>query len=107
MTGVLDWGGLMIADPIADVATTVVLTMISAKHVLSLTEWEPAVDMYLDAYRAHRALDLEHLDYYRVRRCVIALLDGASGQPVWQHPGIVQDLLAYIHEVTGIRIQTG
>jgi aminoglycoside phosphotransferase (APT) family kinase protein len=105
VTGVLDWAGFMVADPIVDVATTVVLTAISAKHLLSLAEWEIAVDMYLDAYRAHRVLDLEHLDYYRARRCVIALLDGASGQPVWQHPAIVQDLIEYICEVTGICIE--
>jgi hypothetical protein len=94
----------MVADPAVDVATTVVLTMISAKHLLSLAEWEIAVDMYLDAYQAQRALDLQHLDYYKVRRCVIALVDGASGQAVWQHPAIVQDLIAYVREVTGIQI---
>lgn len=106
VSGVLDWGGLMVADPVADVATTIVLTTISAKHLLSIAEWEAAVDMYLDAYQTRRSLDLTHLAYYRVRRCVIALLDGASGQAVWQHPGIVQDLLAYIRQVTGIRVQT-
>lgn len=104
ITGVLDWPGFIVADPILDVANTVVLTMISAKHLLSLAEWETAVDMYLDSYRAHRSLDLKYLDYYKVRRCVIALVAGASGQPVWQHPMIVKDLIAYTREVTGIRI---
>jgi aminoglycoside phosphotransferase (APT) family kinase protein len=107
VTGVLDWGGFMVADPIVDVATTVVLTTISAKHLLSLAEWETAVDMYLDAYRARRSLDLRHLDYYRVRRCAIALVDGASGQSVWQHPMIVKDLTEYIGKVAGIRIEPG
>jgi aminoglycoside phosphotransferase (APT) family kinase protein len=106
ITGVLDWGGFMVADPAVDVATTIVLTTISAKHLLSVAEWQAAAELYLDAYRARRALDLTHLGYYRVRRCVIALLDGASGQAVWQHPGIVQDLTAYIRQMTGIRVQT-
>jgi aminoglycoside phosphotransferase (APT) family kinase protein len=105
VTGVLDWGGFMIADPSADVATTIVLTSISAKHILSLEEWEPAVEMYLDAYQAQRPLDLSHLDFYRVRRCIIALVDGANGQAVWQHPGIVGDLLETVHAVTGIRVE--
>ena len=106
IAGVLDWPGFMVADPTSDVATTIVLTTISAKHLLSLAEWEAAVEFYLDAYRARRSLDLRYLDYYRARRCIIALVDGASGQAVWQHPAIVQDLIAYMHEVTGIRIQT-
>jgi aminoglycoside phosphotransferase (APT) family kinase protein len=107
VTGVLDWAGFMVADPIVDVGTTVVLTMISAKHLLALKEWETAVEMYLDAYayRAHRSLDLKQLDYYKVRRCVTALVDGASGQAVWQHPMIVQDLIEYTGEVTGIRVE--
>jgi hypothetical protein len=48
--------------------------MVSAKHLLSLAEWEAAVEMYLDSYRAHRSLDLKYLDYYRVRRCIIAIV---------------------------------
>lgn len=104
VTGVLDWPGFLIADPVLDVANTVVLTMVSAKHLLSLAEWETAVEMYLDAYRAHRSLDLTHLDYYRARRCIIALVEGASGQSIWQHPNIVQDLIECTREVTGIRI---
>jgi hypothetical protein len=70
-----------------------------------LAEWQTAVEMYLDAYRAHRSLDLTYLDYYRVRRCILALVAGASGQPVWQHPMIVQDLIEAIREVTGIRVE--
>jgi hypothetical protein len=35
---------------------------------------------------------------------VLALIQGVEGQKVWQHPLIVRDLLAYIHDVTGIQI---
>jgi len=105
VAGVLDWPGFMIADPVCDVAATVVLTAISAKHFLSLREWEAAITMYLDSYRSHRPLDLAHLAYYRVRRCIAALLEGAEGQTVWRHPMIVRDLVEYTREVTGIAIE--
>jgi aminoglycoside phosphotransferase (APT) family kinase protein len=104
VTGILDWPGFIIADPVLDVANTIVLTTISAKHLLSLSEWKVAVEMYLDAYRAQRYLDPRYLEYYRTRRCIHALIDGADGQKVWQHPLIVQDLTEYVHNTTGIRI---
>jgi hypothetical protein len=62
-------------------------------------------DLYLAAYRAHRPLDGANLDYYRVRRCILALIEGFHGQKVWQHPGIVRDLLAYVQDITGIAIE--
>jgi aminoglycoside phosphotransferase (APT) family kinase protein len=104
VTGVLDWPGFIIADPVLDVANTTVLTAVSAKHLLGLETPDLAVEMYLGAYQAERPLDLEYLDYYRVRRCVYALLEGAGGQQVWQHPGIVQDLIEHTHQITGIRV---
>ena len=104
VTGVLDWPGFIVADPVLDVACTIVLITISAKHLLSLVEWEQAVEMYVDSYRAQRPLNLKYLDYYRVRRCVIALMNGADGQEVWQSPFILKDLTEYIEQSTGIRI---
>jgi aminoglycoside phosphotransferase (APT) family kinase protein len=105
VTGVLDWPGFIVADPVLDIANTVTLTQISAKHILGLQEVGPAVELYLDAYRAQRPLDLGNLDYYRARRCIHALWEGAGGQSVWQHPGIVQDLVATTQAVTGLRIE--
>jgi aminoglycoside phosphotransferase (APT) family kinase protein len=110
ITGVLDWGGFAITDPVYDVSNTLVLITISAKHLaasmgdFSFVDWDLMADLYLVAYRAHRSLDDTNLDYYRVRRCVLALIQGVEGQKVWQHPLIVRDLLAYIHDVTGIQI---
>jgi aminoglycoside phosphotransferase (APT) family kinase protein len=104
VTGVLDWPGFIVADPVLDVANTTVLTAISGKHLLGLESPEMAIEMYLDAYQAERPLDLEHLDYYRARRSVYALLEGAGGQQVWQRPAIVQDLVEHTHRITGIRI---
>lgn len=110
VTGVLDWGGFSIADPAYDVGNTVVLITVAFKHLAASMDGLPVIDfdlmveLYLAAYRAHRPLDSTNLDYYRVRRCVMSLAQGVEGQKVWQHPLIVRDLLAYIHDVTGIQI---
>jgi aminoglycoside phosphotransferase (APT) family kinase protein len=104
VTGVLDWAGFRIADPVLDVANTIVLSTVPARHLFSLPEWETFAGMYLDAYRAHRPLDIEHLDYYQARRCVIALMEGARGHQVWQLPPVVEDLVERVCSTTGIRI---
>jgi len=110
VTGVQDWGGFSIADPAYDVGNTVVLITVASRHLAASMEGLPPIDfdlmvkLYLAAYRAHRPLDGTNLDYYRVRRCVMSLVQGAEGQKVWQHPLIVRDLLAYICQVTGIQI---
>jgi hypothetical protein len=110
VTGVLDWPGFAIADPVFDVANSIVLITISGKHLaasmgdFSSVDWDLVADLYLAAYRTHRSLDDTNLDYYRVRRCVMALVQGFEGQKVWQHPLIVRDLLAYILDITGIQI---
>ncbi len=111
VTGVLDWPGFAIADPAFDVANTIVLTTIPARHLtesmegFSSVDWDLLVELYLAAYRAHKPLDTTNLDYYRVKRCAMALIQGFEGQAVWQHPLIVKDLVAYIRKVTGIQVQ--
>lgn len=110
VSGVLDWPGFLIADPAYDVANTMVLTTIPVKQIApalvnhAAVDWEMVAQRYLDAYRAHRPLSSEHLAYYRVRRCVDALIQGFDGQKVWQHPVIVEDLRDYIRQTTGITI---
>ncbi len=110
ITGVLDWPGFAIADPVFDIANTVVLTTIPARHLTAgmdgfpSVDWDMAAELYLDAYLTQNPLDRTNLDFYRVRRCVMALAQGVEGQQVWQHPLIVEDLIEYIHKVTGIRM---
>ena len=111
VSGVLDWPGFAIADPVFDVANSLVLITVSSKHLtasmdgLSSVDWDLMADLYLAAYRTRRALDDTNLDYYRIRRCMMALVQGVEGQKVWQHPLIVRDLLATILEITGIWIK--
>jgi aminoglycoside phosphotransferase (APT) family kinase protein len=104
VSGVLDWPGFLIADPVLDVANTVTLVATSGKHLLRIEQWELVVQMYLAAYQAERPLDQTHLDYYRVRRCVGALAEGANGQQVWRQPPVVRDLIEVIEQVTEVRI---
>ncbi|NJN80981.1 MAG: phosphotransferase [Caldilineaceae bacterium] len=111
VTGVLDWPGFVIADPVLDVAATMVLMTIPVKQLapalgleLTADDIDLFVRTYLQAYQAERSLDLSHLDYYRAWRCVHALLEGVEGQESWQHPRIVEDLQSCVYEVTGLRV---
>jgi aminoglycoside phosphotransferase (APT) family kinase protein len=112
VTGVLDWSGFLIGDPAIDIGNTLVLITIPFKHVaptlgfdFSNVDFQEVADIYLQAYQSEKPVDQTHLDYYQVNRCTNALIEGAQGQPVWQHPPIIRDLLAYIDSITGIRIQ--
>jgi aminoglycoside phosphotransferase (APT) family kinase protein len=111
VTGVLDWPGFAIADPAFDVANTIVLTTIPAKHLtasmegFSTIDWDFVAELYLSAYQKHKDLDHTNLPYYRVRRCLMALIQGVEGQKVWQHPMIVADMVDYINRITGTRIK--
>jgi aminoglycoside phosphotransferase (APT) family kinase protein len=104
VSGVLDWPGFLIADPALDVANTVTLMETSGKHILHIEQWQILIQMYLAAYQAERPLDLTHLDYYRARRCVGALAEGAYGQQVWRQPPVVRDLVEAIEKATGVRV---
>ncbi len=68
-------------------------------------DWNLVAEAYLAAYRARKPLDSTNLDYYRVSRCVMALIQGYGGQEVWRHPLIVDDLVGYIRTVTGVAIE--
>jgi aminoglycoside phosphotransferase (APT) family kinase protein len=111
VTAVLDWPGFLVGDPAQDVATTLVLLTIPVKHsgaALGINLTDAMVDefteQYLAAYQAARPLDQGRLDYYRVARCVAALIEGAEGHAVWQQPAVVADLRACVEGVTGITI---
>jgi aminoglycoside phosphotransferase (APT) family kinase protein len=111
VTGVLDWGGFAVTDPIYDVANSVVISTIPAKHLLGSmavyadVDWENFASSYLSAYLSENPLDLTCLDYYRVRRCVMSLIQGIEGQAVWQHPGVVADVVECIRTITGIQVE--
>ena len=107
VTGILDWSGFVVADPAFDVANTLVLITIPVKHLIDLPDevsafdWNLAAEQYLSAYQQIKELDQTNLDYYRVRRCLLALVEGV----VWQHPLIIQDLIETIQKITGLQIE--
>jgi|TARA_Y100000310_G_C20698189_1_gene827225 aminoglycoside phosphotransferase (APT) family kinase protein len=120
VSGVLDWPGFLIADPVLDVANTLLLIMVAYKQLASSdlgvdlqamigrevvsVDWEAFSRQYLDAYRAQLPLESTHIDYYRVLRGMMALVEGVEGQEAWRHPAIVNELIEFIHSVTDLTI---
>jgi aminoglycoside phosphotransferase (APT) family kinase protein len=105
VTGVLDWH-LSIADPVLDVANTIrLITMIQHLSVpgAESIDWDAFLRKYLDAYRSHLALDLSHIDYYRVVQNLVFLHDNGNMQAL-RVPSLIQETLAFIHQITGIQI---
>lgn len=109
ITGVLDWGGVTIADPVMDIANTIKLITIYTKYIslgpeYDSVDWDMISRMYLDTYRDHFPLDSNKLDYYGVVQCLRSLIDGLMGIQALRHPPLVKDMLDFINKVTGIRI---
>jgi aminoglycoside phosphotransferase (APT) family kinase protein len=110
VSGVLDWPGFAVADPVFDVANTIILTTIPAR-VLTATmpgyehvDWGAFTQQYLSSYRQFRDLDTTNLAYYKVRRCVMGLVQAAEGTGFWGHPHIVQGLTECIQDISSIKI---
>lgn len=110
VTGVLDWGGFSIADPVFDIANTFVIITIPAKYLvqppmdLPAVDWDGFAARYLSEYQKYKTMDKTNLDYYIVRRCFLALLQGVEGQVVWQHSLVRRDVMDQIYEKAGVRI---
>jgi aminoglycoside phosphotransferase (APT) family kinase protein len=105
VTGVLDWPGFIIADPVLDVAFTTVLLSIAGDHVFPQINIDEFVREYLATYMADNSIDLTNFEYYKVLRCVTALVDGIEGQELWRRPPILRSLVEYIQSITGIEVQ--
>ena len=104
VTGVLDWPGFKIADPISDLAFTITITAIQGGQILPQSEIENIIERFVGSYLKQRPVSIEHLPYYRVLRCVLALREGAAGQDVWRLPHAVKGTTGYIQKTTGIQI---
>jgi aminoglycoside phosphotransferase (APT) family kinase protein len=110
VTAVLDWPGFAITDPVYDVANAIVLTTIPARYLTATMEgflsvdWDLVAESYLTAYRKQKNLDITNISYYRVNRCVMALIQGFEGQKIWQHPMVVDDLIGYIRKTADVMI---
>ncbi|MFX1323623.1 MAG: phosphotransferase family protein [Promethearchaeota archaeon] len=109
ITGVLDWGSTLIADPALDIANTIKLIRVFSKHFPLGPEFKSIdqnnfIKVYLDAYQAQNPLDIKKVEYYGVVRSLTSLIEGLKGNQVLRHPPLVKDLLDFIQEVSGIRI---
>ena len=109
VTGIVDWSGFLVADPLFDVAATIVLFSIAAKHRIADGEFPPAdvdqiVHEYLGGYEARRSLDRTNLPYYLGLRSLTCLLQAADGVEGWQHPGMIADLEASVSKVSNIKV---
>ena len=103
VTGVFDWPDFMLGDPVADVASTMTLG-IPARHLFRVNPRHRLWERYLESYRRKAPVDPDVLDYYRARRCLIALLAGAGGRLMWRHPVIARDVIADLRKRTGIAL---
>lgn len=100
VSGVLDWVGCTVGDPVGDVAATAVLLGVVGRHVLASPEAGRLEAAYLEAYGAHAPLEPDRLVWHRVRRCIAGLLDGADGIGIWRHPPLRRDLAAEVRRLT-------
>jgi aminoglycoside phosphotransferase (APT) family kinase protein len=104
LTGVLDWPGFMIGDAAMDVAATMILFEVVLDHLMPEVKQDRAQSQYLNAYTDIRPLDVSNLDYYRMLRCVPAVIEGATGQGAWSIEPILQDLILTIRNISGIQV---
>jgi len=104
VSGVIDWPGFKIGDPVSDMAFTIALTGIHAAQIATQAEIENVIERYLASYLKIRPVSLENLPYYRVMRCANALCEAAEGQEYWRLPHAIKGTTEYIHEITGIRV---
>jgi aminoglycoside phosphotransferase (APT) family kinase protein len=104
VAAVLDWPGFMIGDAIMDVAFTMVLCSAVARHIMPTQNWDGFMSKYLEAYKSERSLDMTHLEYYRVLRCIMAFVDGAEGQEIWTTPPVLKSLTKHVLDIAKIRV---
>ncbi|MFN2201202.1 MAG: phosphotransferase family protein [Caldilineaceae bacterium] len=104
ISAVLDWSGFSIADPVMDVAFTMVILSVAASMLLPQESSEKLLSRYRTAYEQVHALDAVNLDYYRTLRCVMALVEGAEGQEVWTRPPVLVQLTDIVSSNTGVSV---
>lgn len=104
VAGVLDWSDAIVADPALDVACASLLLRVFARQALPPQEADRAAERYLEAYPATGSFAPGRLDYYRIRRCLIGLVDGAEGHAAWRRPPVARELAAVVRRVAGLAL---
>ncbi len=104
VTAVLDWPGFMIDDAAIDVAATMILVQVVADHLMPEADFGESMPQYLDSYKGIRTLDERYLDYYRMLRCVPAIIEGAEGRGAWSIEPIFRSLIDTVFEISKIKV---
>jgi aminoglycoside phosphotransferase (APT) family kinase protein len=103
VTGILDWSGLRIADPIFDVGTTKVVLSILAPVLVPVVMSTGFVERYLSAYEKESPpFSPMRLKYFETLRCIQGFLEGVDGQQAWRQPEVLTRVLETISSHTGL-----
>jgi aminoglycoside phosphotransferase (APT) family kinase protein len=123
VSGVLDWAGAKVADPMWDVGATVALltqgplALPALLHRPATTVRRWLAERYLTSYAARRPLDRNAVRYYEAVRCLGMLLE--AGEHIQARRGIVapiakptafsdertiDGLIARLADLTGLRV---
>ncbi len=105
VSAILDWSCCQIGDPAMDVASTLVVFKAATKHLIPSFNSIIETQKYLEAYKNERDLNEQHLEFYQVLGCVIALFAGTNGVLVWTQTPIQYELLHIIHKFSKIRVK--
>jgi aminoglycoside phosphotransferase (APT) family kinase protein len=104
ISGILDWGGFQISDPLLDVANTKTIGSLLAPVLVPGAITSNYIQRYLSAYHAIRPLDAHKLRYFEVVRMILGLIDGARGQYAWKHKKIITPIYNTLREYIGLKI---
>ena len=107
VTGILDWTSFLFSSPAYDIARTVMIYSIAAKHMPILeadVDWNDWVERYLAEYQKNRLANLESLEYYITLHCIVSLVYGFGGVDFWRQPQIENGLIERIRNVSGIEV---
>ena len=104
VTAVLDWPGFMIDDAAIDVAATMILVQVVANHLMPEADLGEIMSQYLESYKDIRTLEERYLDYYRMLRCVPAIIEGAAGRGAWSIEPIFKGLIDTVFEISKIEV---
>jgi aminoglycoside phosphotransferase (APT) family kinase protein len=106
VTGILDWSGFRITDPVLDVGATKIVLSILAPVLVPEIMTTGFAERYLSAYEKESpTFSPIRLRYFEALRCIQGLLEGAEGQQAWRRPEVLTRILSTISSHTGLEIR--
>ena len=105
VTGILDWSSCSVGDPAADVASTLVVFNAATKHLITSFDAKITTQKYLNAYRAERDLNEQHLGYYQVLFSASRLFIGTKEAVIYTQLPIRNELINIIYDLSKIHVE--